>query len=230
MAAAAAVDGPLVPEEPRLPREPLDMREPAPSRSREPCVVCAVLARRGMRVADRRRRVPDPQRDAAAERADPLAGAGQLRDAASCCCAPSTDPSAPVAERHLLRRRPPGLHRHPAVRSSASGTPGRKSTAHQIRAVFNLPDGGRVARTVRTKGLGFADKVNVEVVQVTVTVTDDSGHFVARHSALGVPRLRGRQAADDHLLRVRGRAARADRRRRHQRQHDAGDAEAEDRP
>jgi VWFA-related protein len=40
-----------------------------------------------------------------------------------------------------------------------------------------------VARTVRTKGLKFADKVNVEVVQVTVTVTDDSGHFVA-----GIPR------------------------------------------
>src|SRR5205814_2796582 len=55
--------------------------------------------------------------------------------------------------------------------------------AHQIRAVFNLPEGGRVARTVRTKGLAFADKVNVEVVQVTVTVTDDGGHFVG-----GIPR------------------------------------------
>jgi len=56
---------------------------------------------------------------------------------------------------------------------------GTEVNAHQIRAVFNLPDGGRAARTVRTKGLSFADKVNVEVVQVTVTVTDDSGHFVA---------------------------------------------------
>jgi VWFA-related protein len=55
---------------------------------------------------------------------------------------------------------------------------GSQVSAHQIRAVFGLPEGGRVARTVRTKGLGFADKVNVEVVQVTVTVTDDSGHFV----------------------------------------------------
>jgi VWFA-related protein len=60
---------------------------------------------------------------------------------------------------------------------------GTEVAAHQIRAVFNLPEGGRVARTVRTKGLKFADKVNVEVVQVTVTVTDDSGHFVA-----GIPR------------------------------------------
>jgi VWFA-related protein len=60
---------------------------------------------------------------------------------------------------------------------------GSEVKAHQIRAVFNLPEGGRVARTVRTKGLTFVDKVNVEVVQVTVTVTDDSGHFVG-----GIPR------------------------------------------
>jgi VWFA-related protein len=60
---------------------------------------------------------------------------------------------------------------------------GTEVNAHQIRAVFNLPEGGRVARTVRTKGLSFADKVNVEVVQVTVTVTDDGGHFIA-----GIPR------------------------------------------
>ena len=60
---------------------------------------------------------------------------------------------------------------------------GSEVTDHQIRAVFNLPEGGRVARTVRTKGLAFADKVNVEVVQVTVTVTDDGGHFVG-----GIPR------------------------------------------
>jgi VWFA-related protein len=55
--------------------------------------------------------------------------------------------------------------------------------AHQFRVVFNLAEGARVARSVRTKGLTFADKVNVEVVQVTVTVTDDSGHFVG-----GIPR------------------------------------------
>jgi VWFA-related protein len=55
--------------------------------------------------------------------------------------------------------------------------------AHQFRVVFNLAEGTRVARSVRTKGLTFVDKVNVEVVQVTVTVTDDSGHFVG-----GIPR------------------------------------------
>jgi VWFA-related protein len=55
---------------------------------------------------------------------------------------------------------------------------GAEVNAHQVRAVFSLAQGDRIARTVRTKGLTFADKVNVEVVQVTVTVTDDSGHFV----------------------------------------------------
>lgn len=55
---------------------------------------------------------------------------------------------------------------------------GQEVVAHQIRLVVRLPDGDRVVRTARTRNLGFADKVNVEVVQVTVTVTDDSGHFV----------------------------------------------------
>ncbi|MDR1990212.1 MAG: VWA domain-containing protein [Acidobacteriaceae bacterium] len=56
---------------------------------------------------------------------------------------------------------------------------GSEVAPHQVRAIFGLTGGGRLAKTVRTKGLGFADKVNVDVVQVTVTVTDDSGHFVA---------------------------------------------------
>lgn len=60
---------------------------------------------------------------------------------------------------------------------------GGEVNAHQVRAIFSLVDGTRSVRTVRTKGLGFADKVNVEVVQVTVTVTDDDGNLVA-----GIPR------------------------------------------
>jgi VWFA-related protein len=55
---------------------------------------------------------------------------------------------------------------------------GREVSAHQVRAVFNLDSGGRVARTVRTKGLGFVENVDVEVVHVTVTVTDERGHFI----------------------------------------------------
>jgi len=49
---------------------------------------------------------------------------------------------------------------------------------HVIRAVATLPDGRRVARSIRTKGVSYAESVDVDVVQVTVTVTDDSGRFV----------------------------------------------------
>jgi VWFA-related protein len=61
---------------------------------------------------------------------------------------------------------------------------GREVEAHQIRAVVNLVEGGRVVRTVRTKGLQFAERVDVDAVQVTVTITDGpGGEFVK-----GVPR------------------------------------------
>jgi len=49
---------------------------------------------------------------------------------------------------------------------------------HVLRAVATLGDGSRVARSIRTKGVAYAEKVDVDVVQVTATVTDDSGHFV----------------------------------------------------
>ena len=50
--------------------------------------------------------------------------------------------------------------------------------ARQIRVVAELTGGGRVVRTVRTKALGYTEKVDVDIVQVIATVTDDSGHFV----------------------------------------------------
>ena len=55
--------------------------------------------------------------------------------------------------------------------------------AHQIRVVAELEEGGRLVRTVRTKALGYTEKVDVDVVQVIVTVTDHNGHFVT-----GLPR------------------------------------------
>jgi Ca-activated chloride channel family protein len=60
---------------------------------------------------------------------------------------------------------------------------GGNVVAHQIRVVAELLEGGRVIRTVRTKALGYAEKVDVDVVQVIATVTDGNGHFVA-----GLPR------------------------------------------
>lgn len=55
---------------------------------------------------------------------------------------------------------------------------GRSVAEHQIRVVATLAAGGRVVQTVRTKGLGYAENVDVDVVQVTVTVTDGHGKFV----------------------------------------------------
>jgi Ca-activated chloride channel homolog len=50
---------------------------------------------------------------------------------------------------------------------------------HQVRAVAALSVGGRVVQTLRTKGLGYTERVDVDVVQVTVTVSDGRGRFVA---------------------------------------------------
>ena len=44
-------------------------------------------------------------------------------------------------------------------------------------------EGDRIVKTMRTKGIGYADRVNVEAIQVTVTVSDDKGRFVG-----GIPR------------------------------------------
>jgi Ca-activated chloride channel family protein len=64
--------------------------------------------------------------------------------------------------------------------------------AHQVRAVANLSAGGRVVRTIRTRALGFAEKVDVDIVQVTVTVTDDEGEFVS-----GLPQSAFQVSEDD---------------------------------
>ena len=50
---------------------------------------------------------------------------------------------------------------------------------HQVRAVATLTGGGRIVHTIRTKGIGYNEKVNVDVVQVTVTVSDGRGRFIA---------------------------------------------------
>ena len=56
---------------------------------------------------------------------------------------------------------------------------GETVSEHQIRLVVGLTDGTRIARAVRTKGVKFAENVDVDAVQVTVTVTDDEGKFVS---------------------------------------------------
>jgi VWFA-related protein len=49
---------------------------------------------------------------------------------------------------------------------------------HQVRAVAALSAGGRLVQTLRTKGIGYSERVNVDLVQVTVTVGDGHGKFV----------------------------------------------------
>jgi len=49
---------------------------------------------------------------------------------------------------------------------------------HVLRAVATLPGGRRIARSIRTRGVSYTERVDVDVVQVTATVTDDDGHFV----------------------------------------------------
>ena len=60
---------------------------------------------------------------------------------------------------------------------------GANIVAHQIRAVADLKAGGRLIKTLRTRSLGYAEKVDVDVVQIIATVMDGSGHFVT-----GLPR------------------------------------------
>jgi VWFA-related protein len=71
---------------------------------------------------------------------------------------------------------------------------GSNVTARQFRVVVRLGTGGRVVRTVRTKGLDFVEKVDVDAVQVTVTVMDDDSNFVPE-----LPRSAFRIFEDDKL-------------------------------
>ena len=53
---------------------------------------------------------------------------------------------------------------------------------HQVRVVATYKPTGRLVTTVRTKSVGYAERVDVDVVQVTVTISDGHGKFVG-----GVP-------------------------------------------
>jgi Ca-activated chloride channel family protein len=51
---------------------------------------------------------------------------------------------------------------------------------HQIRVQAVLASGQRLVQSVRTKGVAYAEAVEVDAIQVTVAVTDDHGNFVRR--------------------------------------------------
>jgi len=55
---------------------------------------------------------------------------------------------------------------------------GRRVVEHQIRVVAATADDRRIVQTVRTRGLAYAESADVDVIQVTATVSDGRGHFV----------------------------------------------------
>jgi VWFA-related protein len=55
---------------------------------------------------------------------------------------------------------------------------GDQVVEHTIRVTAEHVKGGRTAATVHTKGVKFAEAVDVDVVQFTAVVTDDDGRFV----------------------------------------------------
>ena len=64
---------------------------------------------------------------------------------------------------------------------------------HQVRAVGTLLGSGRIVQTVRTKGVSYSESVDVDVVQVTVTVSDGHGKFVR-----GIPQSAFHVSEDGH--------------------------------
>ncbi|MEO5688088.1 MAG: Ig-like domain-containing protein, partial [Burkholderiaceae bacterium] len=55
--------------------------------------------------------------------------------------------------------------------------PGEIVRAHHVRVVVSLVNGGRLTDNVRTKDLGFTERIRTDAVLVPVIVTDD-GQFV----------------------------------------------------
>jgi hypothetical protein len=80
-------------------------------------------------------------------------------------------------QRDLLRRWSAGVQSHQAAIRLRLGrrTADRRASG---AVVVNLASGNRVVQTARTQGMAFAETVDVDIVQVTVTVTDDRGRYV----------------------------------------------------
>jgi len=68
---------------------------------------------------------------------------------------------------------------------------GRDVVEHVLRAVAVTAEGRRLVRSIRTQGTGYAERVDVDVVHITASVTDANGRFVR-----GLPRDAFRIAED----------------------------------
>ena len=140
--------------------------------------------------------------------------------------AASIEPPVGGGQRHVLGGRPPRLHdRTAAIRmrmgrrfqrrvspGAARGRAGRRGP-HRANGAHQ----GAAVRGKSRRGCRPGDRDR-----------DRRGRAVrSGSSAVGVSRVRRREPPDNQLLHVAGRTARAGRGRRHQREHGAGDVEAE---
>jgi Ca-activated chloride channel homolog len=55
---------------------------------------------------------------------------------------------------------------------------GPKVSAHSVRASVLLADGRRIVSVIKTRSVAYTETVDVDVVQVTATVTDGKGRFI----------------------------------------------------
>src|SRR5712691_7565150 len=139
-------------------------------RSRAVTLAAIVLAASAARVALRAQTAPAPELEIVAPAADAyISGTTVLR---------ATLTPADAATRMLFSVDGRQVCDAGAPPFECSWEAGSHIVAHQIRVVADLKSGGRVIKTVRTRSLGYAEKVDVDVVQIIATVMDGSGHFV----------------------------------------------------
>ena len=99
--------------------------------------------------------------------------------------------------------------------------PGDVVRGHHIRVVATLTDGRRLVDNLRTKDLGYAERIRTDAVLVPVD-RHRRRPVRARAEAAGLRDVRGRRRAADRQPRQRGCAARSRPGHRRQRQHGAG--------
>jgi VWFA-related protein len=80
----------------------------------------------------------------------------------------------------------------PVLRPRCNYDAGARVKSHLVRVVATLASGGRVVASSRTRGLEYADSVDVRAVQVNVSVFDRRGVFVR-----GLTKERFRLREDD---------------------------------
>ena len=223
--AAATAAGPLVPDSDQRRRVPEQDRMMRVRRARSDALR-ASPARRAALTAwryGRRRRLDAPQLKILSP------GEDSLRQRSRRCCAPASIPAdAATGVTFFVDGRQVCALTRAAVRVRV-GRRRRRSPRTRSASSPRSTAGGRIVQTVRTKAVGYAEKVDVDVVQVTVTVSRRHGQLRpqrCRESAFhvfedGQPQTITHFASEDVPLEL----IVAD---RHQRQHGAGDAEAEE--